>query len=130
MSRVMGLSGIEKQYIDDKDGQEKTLNEEQIQALVPQTLAPVKKEIISKINLITERIKKTAGEMMRSGRGEVTYDPLTEQLKSRKVSTKISEKNGKYILDDGKLTLEYTSMDEAINMAIVKNWFKGKYLKE
>jgi hypothetical protein len=127
ISQKIGLPGIQCEYIEDQNGKENWTTTEKIQQAKIKTITPEVQKTVNKVNQIAEKIKNTAWAMIRSGRGEVTYDPLTEKLTSRNIGRKISEKNGKYIVEG--CPLEYTSLDEAVHIAIVKNWFEWEYKK-
>jgi len=127
-----GLPGIEVEYIIDKDGAKDKwqLSQEEFDALHPISLTPEKLAITRSLQKILHEIAITKTSLSWVGRGEVSYDPVSEQLSSYDTTTKISIKNGWYILDDGALQMKYKTADEAIHMAMLKNRFDGKYKKQ
>ena len=130
MSSPMTVSWITKTYINDIDGKEQWATIESITKESIKSVNKSQKEIIKKTNEIVKKIETAARSLVRANRWKVIYDPMTERLSSRWTGTKISEKNWNYILDDGKLSITYTSLDEAIAVAVVKNRFTGEYIKK
>lgn len=126
------LPDVEVQYIVDKDGASNKwqLLEEEFAQLSPVKLSPEKLAIKNSLQKILHDIVHTNSSLSWIGRGEVSYDPFTEQLSSYDTTTKISVQDGRYVLDDGALQMKYKTPDEAIHMALLKNRFDGKYKKE
>lgn len=126
------LPGIEVQYIVDKDGANNKweLSASEFDALRPITLSSEKLAITTALKKNIHSLAANHSALAWVGRGEVSYDPVSEQLSSWKTTTKISVKNGWYVLDDGLLSLKYKTADEAIHMAMLKNRYDGKYKKE
>lgn len=133
ISRPLHIPGIVKQYLDETNPECKKPFDEIDWQKVP--LISLDKnttgwKAVEQVANLTKEIQKTAGELTREGRWGVLYDPLKKILQSRWKETKLDNKNGKWIVGDGKLAIEYTSLHEAAMVANVINWFGGKYKKE
>ncbi len=131
--KSLNIPGVVKQYIDENNPELKKWFDEIDWSKIPLiTLWNNTNEwkVLNQTLNITKEIQKTAWEITRKGRWDVLYDPLKKTITSRWKEIKLDTKNGKRIIADGKINVEYTSLREAIMIANIVNWFGGKYKKE
>ena len=130
ISIPMNIPWIEKQYVENKDWENKTLTVDEIIALSLKSLSGWEKKTVAAVDKATDRILKTVWALTRSDqRWEVKYDTMKKVLASRWWETSIEEKNGKWIVAKWDINIEYNSVEEACYVANMVNWMR-KYKKE